>query len=887
MRNLIFENADNHPIALLIKENAFNKQELIANYLTPLTEAGITQDNIIALSLAYNGAGKAPVKYIKAYLEDLMPSLGGVGVQYIYCADAAYFKALTKASKAEPHLGYVLPCKMIGYEHMQVILGVNHKSLLYSPANEPKLDMSMNTLITEFAGNYVPPGKDIIHKAFYPDDLATIKDMLNQLMACDRLTCDIETGSLDFDKAGVGTITFCWNKHEGLAFACDYVANPDGIDEDGQYGTLVHNPEVKALLKDFFENYTGTLIWHNSPYDTKILIYELWMEHLLDTKGLLTGLDILHKRLQDTKIITYLATNTTAGNSLALKDLGHEFAGAYGMGDNIKDIRRIPLPQLLEYNLTDGLCTWFVFDKYYLIMVEDQQEDLYYGLMLPSQKVITQIELSGMPLNPEQVQVARQKLEHIVQQEQAKFVNLPLIKRLEDKLTNMAFKKDFEDRKAKAKHPDKILPKNRATFPQFEFNPGSGPQLQILLYEEMGLPVVDKTKTKLPATGGKTLEKLANHTTDPVYLELMQALINHAHADKILTTFIPAFEKAIDKGDGLVYLHGSFNLGGTVSGRLSSSSPNLQNLPSGSTHSELVKECFTAPEGWLFVGADFSALEAKVNALLTKDPNKLAIYTQGFDSHSFNTYGYWPQMFPDLIPGDPESINTIKTTHKHQRGLSKAPTFAMQFSGTYRTLMKNCGFTEDEAKAIEASYHNLYKVSDEWVKDKLDQASQNGYVTSAFGLRIRTPLLGQTLRGRRSTPFEAEAEGRTAGNAIAGQSYGLLNNRACNAFMERVWNSRYRYDIKPVALIHDAVYILIKDDIDVVEWVNRELIKSMEWQELPELEHDTVKIGAALDVFYPNWASPCTLTNYADKKEIRATCAAFLEKLADKQKEAA
>jgi DNA polymerase-1 len=642
---------------------------------------------------------------------------------------------------------------------------------------------------------------------------------------------------------------------------------------------------VKALLKDFFENYTGTLIWHNSPYDTKVLIYELWMEHLLDTEGLLVGLHLMHKKLQDTKIITYLATNTTAGNSLALKDLGHEFAGAYGMGDNIKDIRRIPLPQLLEYNLTDGLCTWFVFDKYYPIMVEDQQEDLYYDLMLPSQKVITQIELSGMPLNPEQVQVARQKLEHIVQQEQAKFVNLPLIKRLEDKLTNMAFKKDFEDRKAKAKHPDKILPKNRATFPQFEFNPGSGPQLQILLYEEMGLPVVDKTKTKLPATGGKTLEKLANHTTDPVYLELMQALINHAHADKILTTFIPAFEKAIDKGETIVYLHGSFNLGGTKSGRLSSSDPNLQNIPSGSVYGKLIKSCFEAPVGWLFAGADFRSLEDYVSALTTKDPNKLKVYTDGYDGHCLRAFSYFPERLPGIV-NTVESINSIEHKFKDIRQLSKTPTFALTYQGTFITLMKNLGFDEATAKQIERNYHELYQVSDAWVQAKLDEASRTGYVTLAFGLRLRTPLLGQTLRGKRSTPYEAQAEGRTAGNAL-GQSYGLLTNRSMNAFMDRVWNSRYRYDIKPVAMIHDANYILIKDNIEVVEWVNNELIKAMEWHNLPELYHPTVKIGAALDVFYPNWASPCTLTNYADKKEIRATCAAFLEKLADKQKEAA
>jgi len=228
----------------------------------------------------------------------------------------------------------------------------------------------------------------------------------------------------------------------------------------------------------------------------------------------------------------------------------------------------------------------------------------------------------------------------------------------------------------------------------------------------------------------------------------------------------------------------------------------------------------------------------------------------------------------------------IKKTYPTIRQESKPCTFALTYQGTWHTLVNNLGFSKPDALAIEANYHELYKVSDQWVQDRLDQASKDGYVTVAFGLRLRTPLLGKTYRGKSSTPYEAEAEGRTAGNAL-GQSYGLLTNRACNEFMQKVWQSRFRYDIRPVAQLHDAIYLLIKDDIDVVEWVNKELIKSMEWQELPEIQHDTVKIGAALDIFYPTWADECTLPNYASQKEIRAKCTAFLAELADKQKKEA
>jgi DNA polymerase-1 len=143
----------------------------------------------------------------------------------------------------------------------------------------------------------------------------------------------------------------------------------------------------------------------------------------------------------------------------------------------------------------------------------------------------------------------------------------------------------------------------------------------------MGLPVIDLTDTKQPATGAETIEKLINHTNEPSYKALLSALIEYGKVTKILSTFIPAFEGAVGKDDSdTVWLHGSFNLGGTVSGRLSSSDPNLQNIPAGSKYGKLIKSCFCAPVGWLFCGADFNSLEDYISALTTKDPNKLKVY---------------------------------------------------------------------------------------------------------------------------------------------------------------------------------------------------------------------------------------------------------------------
>ena len=217
-------------------------------------------------------------------------------------------------------------------------------------------------------------------------------------------------------------------------------------------------------------------------------------------------------------------------------------------------------------------------------------------------------------------------------------------------------------------------------------------------------------------------------------------------------------------------------------------------------------------------------------------------------------------------------INSIKVLFGDIRDDSKAPTFLLTFGGSWIGLMKNCGFSEEESKRIEANYHKLYVESDEWVRLKLEEACKTGYVQLAFGLRLRTPLLHKSILGNSSTLYQAEKEARTAGNALSGQSYGLLNNRAVIAFMKKVWASKWRLDIKPVALIHDAIYLVIKDDIECLKWVNDNLITEMEWQDLPELRHDNVKLKANLEVFYKGWHQPIELPNYVSQQELLKVC---------------
>jgi len=857
LRHIVYEPNTEYKIALLVKESALNKDEIFANYIKPLQDKGIHQRDIVVFGLAYNDSGKAPVSFIKSFLEELLPTLRDTSTETLYVADANYFKVMTKNTKADSFLGYELSCAIPDYTDLKVVLGINHRAIVYNPNFEPKLDMSIETLVGSINGQANIFTDEVIKDGSYP---ATVDQIYKALMGLHKhpvLTVDVETYSLDFWKAGLPTISFAWDKHSGIAFS----TSTSGI--QGNAG----QQHIFLQLKIFFETYKGTLIFHNATFDIKTIIYNLFMKGLNDTAGLLEGLEVMTRNFHDTKVISYLALNTTRELNLSLKSLAHEFAGNYAQ-ENITNIRNIPLHQLLEYNLVDTCCTHYVMEKYYPIMVQDEQLSIYHDVMLPSLKTITQMELTGMPLDPERVKTVKGELEAIRNTHASVIANSSYVHTAENRIKTKALITDYNDRKKKAKHPENIKKKLPEAFDYMEFNPGSSKNLQVLLYKVLGLPVLERTKTKQPATGADVLENLVNHTEDKEAIAVLEALVAYSKVDKILTTFIPAFEKAISKDDsGMVYLIGSFNLGGTISGRLSSSNPNLQNLPSGSTYGKLIKSCFVAPTGWLFTGADSDSLEDRISALTTKDPNKLKVYTDGYDGHCVRAFSYFPDRLPDIVD-TVESINSIKEKYPEVRQDSKAPTFALTYGGMFKTLMKNCGFPEPLAKSIEANYHELYKVSDEWVAAKLAEAERTGYVTGAFGLRLRTPVMAKTIRGNRATPFEAEAEGRSAGNML-GQSYCLLNSRAANAFMQRVWASKYKLDILPIAQIHDACYFLIRDNLEVIEWVNRELVECMSWQELPEIQHDEVKLGAELDIHYESWAQPITIPNNATPKVIK------------------
>lgn len=865
MRYCYFTEAEQmaYPICFLvpsIKKDDVRKAYIDAQDLDPA--------EVLVLDLHYaEDTKKTPMAEMKRWIvEELAPLLRSTQCGYVLVADSEYFKALTGAVKVDAHLGYVMDST---FGPWKVSYVPNYRSIFYDPDRvKGKIYQAVKAVKDHRAGTYRPPGDGIVHFAEYPMTVDRIEKWLQTLLEWNRpLTSDIEGFGLKHFNAGIGTITFCWSKHEGIAFPVDLGNDPAtaGV--------------IRAMLLEFFRRFKNTITWHKADYDVTVLIYQLFMSDIIDTEGLLDGLEVMTRNYDDTRIIAYLATNSCAGNRLSLKDQAQEYSGKYALLVDDPDITKYPIEDVLRYNLIDGLSTWYVKEKHWERMVLDQQLPVYTDVFKPAQIDIIQMQLTGLPVNMETVKRNKAKLQIDFDNAHARIQASPLVQRFVYQLQ--------EDHVAKrnAKLKNKRISLSDEETLAVQFNPNSSPQLQGLLFDMIQLPVIATTESKQAATDGDTLKALKNHTTDPDILALLDALCDLGAVKIIITTFVPALEGAVEGPDGWHYLFGGFNLGGTVSGRLSSSDPNLQNLPTGASdptglkakYGKYIKECIEPPPGWVFVGLDFASLEDRISALTTKDPNKLKVYTDGYDGHSLRAYFYYSETMGDIDPGSVESINSIQKKHKPERQESKTPTFLLTYGGTYMGMMAQCGFSKEKAQMIEKRYHELYIVSDQWVATKLDEASQVGYVTVALGLRVRTPLLHQVIRGNRKTPFEAEAEGRTAGNAL-GQSWCLLNSRAWSEFMDKVRQSKHRLDIRPCAQIHDAGYALIRDGMEPLLFTNEHLVKAVEWQDHPDIAHDEVKLGGELSIFHPNWSQEIGIPNGATEEEILGTIETELSK---------
>ena len=816
-------------------------------YLSQLVYPYLDKDETEVLIGYINPDGsKLKAHEMKAFIHEYLEQLPNI--KYLIVADKDWFRGLYGNVKPSSYVGYILD-----YSGIKLVFIPNPCAAYHAPERTAEqIKLSLEAIKKDENGNYKELGSDLASRVTVLESDEAFCTILESLKDTHKLAIDFETTDVNIERAELVSVALSPSIKKAYA-----------VKLDTNY--KIYNLHI------FLMEYKGTLIFHNATFDISMYIRHSFMGFNQHWSVLVRGLQILTKSFEDTMIIAYLATNNAAENKLSLKDLAQEFAGNWAL-EHIDNLNLVDDKQLLIYNGIDTLATWYVYKKYYPIMVKDQQEKIYKEIFKPAIRDIVWMQLCGLPIDMERVKEVKEQLQQIDQQALDQIKNNQVVKSFVQTM-----REDWvADRNSKLKRKTVTL----VDAQHIQFNPNSTLQLKEILYDKLSLPVLSKTKKGSPATDADTLKALRQHTTSPEAISLIDNLLAHAEVDILLTTFIPAFEKAFKgEGDFHYYLAGNFNLGGTVSGRLSSSKPNLQNIPAtGTKYAKLIKSIFKPREGELLIGIDFSSLEDRISALTTKDPQKLKVYTDGYDGHCLRSYYYFKDQMPDIDPNSVESINSIKKKYPALRQLSKNYTFACTYQAVPSTLMKNFGATKENAERIYKAFHELYSVSDEWVNKQLKQAEEKGYITTAFGLRVRTNRIKQSVMDTKKTPHEAEAERRTAANAL-GQAYGLLNSRAASEFLSRVIKAGLENKIRPVAQIHDAQYYLIEDNVDIVLWCNKNLVECVSWQELPEIKHDQVKLGGEVSIFYPDWAHELTLPNDCSEEQLITLVKQHLEKL--------
>ncbi|MDA1040845.1 MAG: DNA polymerase, partial [Planctomycetota bacterium] len=236
-------------------------------------------------------------------------------------------------------------------------------------------------------------------------------------------------------------------------------------------------------------------------------------------------------------------------------------------------------------------------------------------------------------------------------------------------------------------------------------------QVRTVLFDELKLPVVKRTKTG-PSTDAEVLEELAQLHPLPA------KLLEHRKFAKLKSTYVDALPLLVDPATGRI--HTSFNQTVTATGRLSSSEPNLQNIPTRSAEGQQIRAAFLPREpGWRFLSADYSQIELRILAHLSGDAAMREAFATGEDIHTRTAAAVYG------VAGDEVTAE--------MRRAAKAVNFGILYGQSAFGLAKGLGIPQPEAAAFIAAYFKTFAGAETFMDEVLDRCRRNGYITTMLG----------------------------------------------------------------------------------------------------------------------------------------------------------
>ena len=601
-------------------------------------------------------------------------------------------------------------------------IGESNEELLY----EQLSDLGLHGLIKQF--EIEPSEKESAADKNYQTirtekELDELMGLINQ---ADYVSFDTETTSLDYMLAELVGISIALKPNEAFYIPINH--NYEGAEKQ------LEQDFVLEALKPFLESDEIPKIGHNLKYDRHIL-----QNAGIDLKG----------TLLDTMLFSYVNNSTITRHNLDAVSKRYlninptSYEDVAGKGAKQIPFSEVSIDVASDYASEDADISLKLYEHIEpLVQKEAKLAKLYSEIEGPLIYTLGDIERNGVLIDSEKLSQQSKELE-------AKIL----------KLESQVQKNAGED-----------------------FNLGSPKQLQEILYEKLGLPVIKKTPKGQPSTSEAVLQELS------MDFPIVHDILSYRAISKLKSTYTDKLPKMINSNTGRV--HTSYHQAVTATGRLSSSDPNLQNIPIRSEEGRRIREAFIAPEGYKILAADYSQIELRIMAHLSKDQGLMDAFAKGQDIHQATAAEIFSINIDDVTP--------------NQRRSAKAINFGLIYGMSAFGLSKQLQITRAEAQNYIEQYFERYPGVKNYMDETKSSAKQNGYVETVLGRRLYLADIESSNYQRRQY-----AE-RSAINAPMQGTAADLIKMAMTDLHSKIRNESL--DAKIIMQVHDELVIEVNEN---------------------------------------------------------------------------
>lgn len=537
------------------------------------------------------------------------------------------------------------------------------------------------------------------------------------LKTADIIAFDTETTSLDYMHAKLVGVSFAIASHEAcyVPIAHDYLGAPQQLSSE----------EVFSILKPILENEQIKKTGHNLKYD-----YEVLKNSGITLRG------IAADSMLESYVYNSVATRHGM-DDLALKYLHHstiKYEDVAGKGAKQIPFSKVTLEKATEYAAEDAAIAFELHD-YFALHMKEKLTDVFEKIELPLITVLAEMELQGVCVDGNLLQQQSIELEK-------------RLKTLENEVHQLA---------------------------GAIFNLNSPVQLQEVLFEKMGLPVLKKTPKGQPSTAEEVLSELA------LDYPLPKHIMEYRQLNKLKSTYTDQLPKQIDINTGRV--HSSFHQALTATGRLSSSDPNLQNIPVRTEEGRRIRKAFVAPKNHKLISADYSQVELRIMAHLSNDKGLQYAFHHGLDIHQATA--------AEIFNVSLESVTPL------QRRSAKAINFGLIYGMSSFGLAKQLGIERSAAQNYIERYFERYPGVKKYMDDTRALAHQQGYVETLFGRRLYLPLINASNKG-----VQQAAERMAINAPMQGTAADIMKLAMIHVYQ---WLDIHAPETKMVLQVHDEL----------------------------------------------------------------------------------